>query len=166
MGIYKGDYKNEKRDKKRLVYLFTGEISAIIVFTLILFYYFENLSNRYSLTSVVLTLNVILLQGSYFWFVKWRRFETRKNSFPKLHYHLKLLKKIDLLLLLVAPMIVLIEILLLSESSLIELLTLLCIYIFAIIEYINYYFIQLTNYSNGSGKPSAIAKEIKLHKIE
>ncbi|SDD00856.1 hypothetical protein SAMN04488013_11426 [Marinilactibacillus psychrotolerans] len=67
--------------KKRLVYLFTGEISAIIVFTLILFYYFENLSNRYSLTSVVLTLNVILLQGSYFWFVKWRRFETTKIVF-------------------------------------------------------------------------------------
>jgi len=40
------------------------------------------------------------------------------------------------------------------------------VYIFAIIEYVNYFLIQLTNYKNGRWKKSSIAKEIDKTKHE
>jgi len=40
------------------------------------------------------------------------------------------------------------------------------VYIFAIMEYVNYFHTQLTNYKNGKGKKSSIVKEIeKAQKI-
>ena len=35
------------------------------------------------------------------------------------------------------------------------------VYVFAIIEYVNYFHIQLTNYKNGRGKKASMAKEME-----
>lgn len=61
------------------------------------------------------------------------------------------------------PLIVIMDIFILERKSYIFLVAVL-VYIFVIIEYINYFHIQLTNYKGGKGKKSSIAKEIKNSK--
>lgn len=150
-----------KKDlEKRLVYLFTGEFFAIIVFNFVYFYHAINPNNRYSLIYVFFILNFILLQGGFYWFVKWRSLKSKKIIFPNLHKFLDVLKKINLTLIYIAPIILLIDIFVLERVSFWTVLLTVFIYVFAIVEYINYFHIQLTNYKSGRGMRSSIAKEL------
>lgn len=142
--------------EKRLIYLFTGELGAVIVFTMVCIL----LEPNYSLIYVVFILNFILLQGSAYWFIKWRRWKTKKRIAPSLSKFLNSFKKINLALLFVAPVIFIIHISQKPTDFITQLFLILFVYGFAIIEYINYYHIQLTNYKNRRGKKSSIAKEL------
>ncbi|MBD8005047.1 general stress protein [Bacillus norwichensis] len=150
--------------EKRLVYLFTGEFFAVVVFTFVYIFYSVNPSNSYSLLYVFFILNFILLQGSFYWFIKWKRLKIKENILPNLNKLLSILKKINLTLLYVAPVIFLIDIIQMAQVPFSQFFLTVFIYAFAIIEYINYYHIQLTNFKNGRGKKSSIAKE--LNKIK
>jgi len=150
----------KKELKKRLVYLFTGELSAIIVFIYLYFFYSVNPNNSYSLMYVFFILIFILLQGSFYWFIKWRNIKSKRTISSYLYKFLNVLKKINITLLCIAPIILLFDIFVLERVSFLSFLLSMFIYAFAIIEYINYYHIQLTNYKNGRGKKSSIAKEI------
>ena len=150
--------------EKRLVYLFTGEFFSVVTFNFIYFFYSVNPNDSLSLIFVFILLNIILLQGSFYWFVKWRSMKANKTFFPDLHKFLNILKKIDLILIGIAPIILLIEIILLDNVSLSGFILTLLIFVFAIIEYINYYHIQLTNYKNGRGRRSSIYKELDRYK--
>ncbi|MFD1412329.1 general stress protein [Oceanobacillus jeddahense] len=148
--------------EKRLVYLFTGEFFAVVVFS---FIYFNNfsLNQSYSLNYALFTLNFMLLQGSFYWFIKWRRLKSKRTVLPNLYKSLTILKKVNFTLICIMPLIVIIDIFIMKRMSFIFLVAVL-VYIFAIIEYINYFHIQLTNYKIGKGKKSSIAKEIKNSK--
>lgn len=145
--------------ENRLVYLFSGELFSAAIFTFVYFFYFS-LSYSYSLLYVLFILIFILLQGSFYWFIKWKRFKTKSKILPNLPKSLNKLKKINITLLCLTPIILIIDIILLERTSFLSFFLTGCVYIFAIIEYINYFNIQLTNYKNGRGKKSSIAKEL------
>ncbi|WP_440602388.1 general stress protein [Bacillus sp. GB_SG_008] len=149
-----------KSFKKRLVYLFTGELFAVITFIFLYFFYPLNPNGSYALIYVFFILNFVLLQGSFYWFVKWKRLKTKRPLLPNFHKLLSILKKINLILICIAPIIFLIDITMMERMSFPVFLLTLFIYAFAIIEYINYFHIQLTNYKKGRGKKASIAKEI------
>lgn len=146
--------------EKRLVYLFTGEFFAIIAFNFVYFFRSVNPNDSYSLIYVFVLLNFILLQGSFYWFVKWRHLNSKRVIFTYLYKLLNVLKKINFTLICIAPVILLIDIIVLESVSFFGFLLTLFIYVFAIVEYINYYHIQLTNYKNGRGKRSSIARNL------
>ncbi len=70
--------------KNRLVYLFTGEFFAVVVFTGMYFYYFPS-NQSYSLIYALFILNFILLQGSFYWFIRWRRLKNKRIVLSNLH---------------------------------------------------------------------------------
>lgn len=148
-----------KELEKRLIYLFTGELFAVTTFT---FIYLRELaaSQSYALMYALGVLNFILLQSSFYWFIKWCRWRRKTACVPGLIPLFAVLKKINVILLCIAPLLFLLEMFMWKRSTLpIELLGLF-VYFFAIIEYINYFHIQLTNYKKGRGKRPVIAKEI------
>lgn len=149
-----------KSFKKRLVYLFTGELFAVITFIFLYFFYPLNPTGSYALIYVFFILNFVLLQGSFYWFVKWKRLKTKSHLLPNFYKLLSILKKINLILICIAPIIFLIDITMMERMSFPVFFLTLFIYAFAIIEYINYFHIQLTNYKKGRGKKASIAKEI------
>lgn len=142
---------------KRLVYLFTGEFTAAVVFTFIFFYYFYPY-HSYSLIYSIFILNFILVQGSFYWFIRWRRLKNKSTILPNLYKSFIILKKINFALICIMPFVLIMEIVVLER---IPILLTVVVYIFAIIEYVNYFHIQLTNYNNDKGRISSIAKEIK-----
>jgi len=76
---------------------------------------------------------------------------------------LSFLKRINLVLIFVMPLMLIMDIVVLK---IIPILLTVFVYIFAIMEYVNYFHTQLTNYKNGKGKKSSIVKEIeKAQKI-
>ncbi|WP_147534270.1 hypothetical protein [Bacillus marasmi] len=145
--------------ENRLVYLFSGEFFAVVAFTLVYFYQFSSY-HSYSLMYTLFVLNFILLQGSFFWVIKWRRMRERRTILPNLNKFFLALKKINLVLICIGPFIVIID-KIVDHSSFFILWLALIIYVFTIIEYINYFHIQLTNYKDGKGKKSTIAKDIE-----
>ena len=140
----------------RLVYLFTGEFFAAVVFTFIYFYYFH-LFFSYSLIYSLFILNFILLQASFYWFIRWKRLKDKSTTLQNLYKYFIILKKINVALLCIMPLILFIDLFVLER---IPVMLTVVVYIFAIIEYVNYFHTQLTNYNNGKGKKSSIAKEI------
>ncbi|WP_216830402.1 general stress protein [Alkalihalobacterium elongatum] len=146
--------------EKRLVYLFTGEFFAAVTFTFIYVFYSVNPNDSFSLLYVFVVLNFILLQGSFYWFIKWLRLKRKEMVFANFYKFLYVLKKLNLILIMVGPVIFLVDVFLWERVSYFGSVLTLFIYVFAIIEYVNYYHIQLTNYKKGRGKPSSIAKEL------
>lgn len=143
-----------------MIYLFTGEFAAAIIFTGIYIYYFST-HHSYPLIYVLFTLNFILLQGGFYWFIQWRRLATRRTVFPNLLKLYIRLNHVNIILLMIAPLIVVGDILI-DKSSDIPIFSLtLFVYGFAIVEYINYFHMQLTNYKNRRWKQSSIAKGIE-----
>lgn len=149
-----------KELKNRLVYLFTGELFSVVVFTLVYLYYVDPFARSYSLIYVLVVLNLILLQGSFYWYLKWKCMK-QKRTLP--FAFLQLLptsKKGSLMLLCAAPIVLLVEYITGENLYWISYVLYVLVYLFAIIEYINYFHVQLTNYKGGRGKTSSIAKEI------
>lgn len=144
--------------KSRLVYLFTGEFFAVVVFTSLYFNYFSS-SQSYSLIYALFILNLILLQGGFYWFICWERLKNKRTILPNLYKPFIIFKKINFALICIMPLMLILDIVVLEQIPITFLLTAF-IYIFAIIEYVNYFYVQLTNYKNGRGKKSSIAKEI------
>ncbi|SES27012.1 hypothetical protein [Salipaludibacillus aurantiacus] len=151
---------NRKSLNGRLVYLFTGELSAILVFTFLFFSFSFNREESYSLFLAFFILLFILLQASIYWFMKWQHLRTHP-PFPAYFSNLlRWLKIINLLLLSLVPVTIFIELILEPSLTFGIFVVMILIYGFAIIEYINYFHIQLTNYKNGRWKKASIAKEL------
>ncbi|WP_147803971.1 hypothetical protein [Alkalicoccus halolimnae] len=149
-----------KELERRLIYLFTGEFSSMGIFIIIYVSYDVNPNNSLSLIYVFIVLNFILFQAGFYWFIKWRRMKTEKTIFPKLYKVLNLCKKVNLALIGAAPIFILSEIVFLNRVSYFEFSLMMLIYVFTVIEHINYYHIQLTNYKKGRGSRPSIDKEI------
>lgn len=143
--------------KKRLEFLYKGERFAIIMFippAFLIPYVYPNLQ-LYSLLSFWISfflLEFILIQGTYYWHSKWKRLTTEKKSITPIRTvkHLEKLKPVNISIIIFSVIIFFIDVyihypflpiggLLLSGFIL----------IFAFLEFINYFYVQLS-YDNRS----------------
>ncbi|WP_456364440.1 hypothetical protein [Priestia aryabhattai] len=164
--------------KKKYFTLFTGELSATIVFAAIWIMFLMRkseintfLTSYYSVYAFVL-LEFVLLQGSLYWYLKLK--QARKNSFNNLPDStlrvFNVCKKLNLLLFITGAILLIIQVVTLRT----EMFWYTMIYIFALVEYINYFYIRLSYLSPEEMKefrqlkgfkPSKLAKELKDLKL-
>ncbi len=141
--------------EKRLSYLYTGELFSAItfIFTSYLLNYAYPTLHLYSLYSFwvsFLLLEFILLQGTLYWYVKWKRLKKEKTSVTPIRViqYLKILKKINIAFIITGFITFTIDFVIwYPHLPLGGLSFTLFIYIFALLEYINYYHTQLS-YNN------------------
>ncbi len=143
----------------------TGEFFSAVVFSFLYLYHSVHPMNHFALLfALFFLLNFILLQASFYWFIKWKRIRTKRNVFPNLGNVLSVFKKINGVLLACFPIILILNILI-GQLSPFQAFLAVFVYGFALIEYVNYYHIQLTNYKNGRGKKASILKELDKRKL-
>lgn len=147
----------KNRLKRRFEYLYRGESFAIISFIILvpLISYTYPKLQLYSLISFWVSfflLEFILIQGTYYWYSKWKRLTTENNSITpkKTVIRLKKIKKVNIGILIFSIIAFLIDLCIHYPSLPIGGLILSgCILIFAFLEFINYFYIQLS-YDNRS----------------
>lgn len=128
------------RVKKHLLYLAVGEFAALCTFVFL--YRSLNLGMASYLAFSYLVF--ILLQGSIYWFVRYLLL-LRKNRFNhKTIIFLAFLRRLNIILL--VPLSVLMFLL---KSSTIDFVIAIVVYLFGIIEYVNYYWYRLSYGKSG-----------------
>lgn len=143
--------------EKRLSYLYTGELFSSIIFIVTSFFVNQTfpglkLYSLLSFWSSFIYLEFLLLQGTVYWYVKWKRLKTEKNSVTpiKLVKQLKSLIKWNIAWMIAAPVGFIVDVVKWAPALPISGLSVSAfIYIFACIEYINYFHVQLS-YDNRS----------------
>lgn len=158
-----------KKVKKKLLSLFTGELTATIVFALVWIMYLINfewakpyLSSFSSLYAFVL-LEFILLQGSYYWFLKLKQVQRRDYShlpYRKLRIF-AYFKRINLSLIAIGIIIIIYQLIVFP----IGFYWCAFLYFFAIIEYVNYYYIRLSYQSIDEIKGLIRQKKLRRSKL-
>ncbi|MCJ7843385.1 general stress protein [Lederbergia sp. NSJ-179] len=138
--------------ESRLKYLFTGESFAIILFIPLSFfinYAYPDLQ-LYSLFSFWISfflLEFILIQGTYYWHSKWKGLITENKSLTpiKTVRILKKMKAVNVIIIIFSILLFVIDILVTYPSLPIGGLFISgFVFIFAILEFINYFYIQLS----------------------
>lgn len=156
--------------KKTLINLAVGELVAIIMFWTNFFIFKKYITNTTSIIPIIFTLFVlsfILIQGSIFWLVLLKRISNKnfaKTSLGKIYNHLR---RLDIILLYLSILILIV-----NHQTLTTTIISLSIWIFSIIEYINYYKVRLSYKPNvlinyvlhGKIRKSRIAREIESYK--
>lgn len=147
----------KKTLEKRLAYLYSGELFAIITFVPVSFllnHTFPNLQlySLYSFWVSFILLEFLLLQGTIYWYVKLKRLRNKNNSITplkvirQLHY----LKTVNMVMIITAIVVFAFDFIKWYPSlPLAGLIITFFIYNFAILEFINYFYIQLS-YNNVS----------------
>ncbi|EIJ78016.1 hypothetical protein PB1_10629 [Bacillus methanolicus PB1] len=134
--------------KRKLLSLFTGELFAAVSFALLWIMYIQlfdwtepYLTSFPSLYAFVL-LEFILLQGSFYWFLKFR--QVQRECYSHLPYRqLRLFvffKRFNLFLIAIGLLLMIYQ----YKINAVDFYWFLFLYVFAIIEYINYYHIRLS----------------------
>ncbi len=164
--------------ENRFKFLYTGETTALILFiplSYLIDYTYPHLQ-LYSLFAFWFSfflLEFILVQGTYYWYSKWKRLKNEKNPITPTRT-VKLLKKaksINVVIIILAIFVFFIDIAIHYSSLPIQgLLLSAFIFTFAILEFINYFYIQLS-YDNSSDikylmktrklKRSSLSKDFK-----
>ena len=128
--------------KKTLINLAVGELVAIIMFWTNFFIFKKYITNTTSIIPIIFTLFIlsfILIQGSIFWLVLLKRISNKnfaKTSLGKIYNHLR---RLDIILLYLSILILIV-----NHQTLTTTIISLSIWIFSIIEYINYYKVRLS----------------------
>lgn len=134
--------------RKKLFQLFTGELAATISFAFLWLLYLQMFESVYSYLTSFSTLfafgllEFISCQGSYYWFLKWRQV-INKNYLNLPNKQLRLFtafKRINLAFIAVGVIILIYEFM--SVSVVFN--WFLFLFLFAIIEHVNYYHIRLS----------------------
>ena len=142
----------KNRLKRRFEYLYKGEGFAILTFIFLVpfvSYTYPNLQ-LFSLISFWVSfflLEFILIQGTYYWYSKWKRLTTENISITpkKTVTYLRKLKVVNIWILILAVIAVIIDISMYYPSlPMAGLIVSGCILIFAFLEFINYFYIQLS----------------------
>ena len=122
--------------KKTLISLAVGELVAVIIFWINFFIFKIYITDTVSIIPVIFTLfllSFILIQGSIFWLVLLKRISNNnfaKTSLGKIYNHLR---RLDIILLYLSILIIIV-----NHQTFTPTIISLSIWIFAIIEYINY----------------------------
>lgn len=164
----------QKKVQKKLFGLFTGEWFATLLFAVLWGLYiqldegFEVYLTPFSAIYAFVLLEWILLQGGYYWFLKWRQMKKGVRS-RLADQQLRLFlffKRSNQLLIAIGCLILLYQCMVMPK----EFYWFLCLFGFAIIEYINYYHIRLSYMSveeikefiqQKGFRSSLLAKELK-----
>ena len=147
--------------KQKLYSLASGELVALAVFWLNFFLFKKYLVTPQALIAIVyplLLVSLILLQGSLYWWILIKRLSKHNFAIKQTGPIYGLLRQVDLFLLALGMPIILIEF-----SSLPVSLIAVAIWLFALIEWINYFHWQLSYSLNPLVFLSKVAKR-KLRK--
>ena len=149
----------EKCMKEKLINLAVGELVAVTVFWMNFFIFKKLLITAKSLITIsfpLFILSFILIQGAVFWYILAKRMS--KPGFA-LKYTGKIyskLKVLDVILLFVGVLVII-----LNYSGFLTMLIAFAIWIFAVIEWVNYYKLQLSYSLN----PLILLKYIMQRKL-
>ena len=149
----------KKRMKQKLINLAVGELVAVTVFWMNFFIFKKLLITAKSLITIsfpLFILSFILIQGAVFWCILAKRMS--KPGFA-LKYTGKIygkLKVLDVILLFVGVLVII-----LNYSGFLTMLIAFAIWIFAVIEWVNYYKLQLSYSLN----PLIVLKYIMQRKL-
>lgn len=154
--------------KKELTNLCVGELAAVVSFWLCFFTIKVWLVDKKMMILILyplLVLSFILVQGSVYWFILLRRMSTPKFLSAYVANIYRILKIIDAILLCIG-----IPIILLNYSNIAVTTLSVFIWLFSIIEWINYYVVRLSysynptvllrHLKNKTLKKSRIAREV------
>ena len=138
--------------EKRLAYLYKGERNAIIVFIVISYLYnfaFPSIQlySLFSFWTSFLLLEFILLQGTIYWYKKWNRLRKENTPITPIQTvkQLRRFKKINIILIAISILAFAIDFSKWHPSLPVLGLSIAgFICIFAVLEYINYFHIQLS----------------------
>lgn len=163
-----------KKVEKKLFNLFTGELTATILFVIVWILYLKTYDWAPDYLAALPTiyafflLEFILLQGTYYWFLKWK--QVKQKDFSHLPTRqLKVFaffKRLNLLLISVGFVFLIVQFIQMPVYFYLYLF----VFLFAFIEYINYFHIRLSYMSAGEIKEfiqqkgfrsSKLAKELK-----
>ena len=147
--------------KQKLYSLASGELVALAVFWLNFFLFKKWLTTPQALISIaypLLLVSLILLQGSLYWWILIKRLSKHNFAIKQTGPIYGLLRQVDLILLALGMPIILIEF-----SSWPVSLIAVAIWLFALIEWINYFHWQLSYSLNPLVFLSKVAKR-KLRK--
>ena len=145
--------------KQKLTNLAVGELVAVVVFWINFFLFKKLIITTKSLISIpffLFILSFILIQGSIFWFILIKRIS--KLGFAakytgKIYNKLKIL---DIILLCMGVLVII-----LNYSTFFTMIVSFAIWIFAVIEWVNYYKLQLSYSLN----PVVLLKYIMQRKL-
>ncbi|WMM26293.1 hypothetical protein RBU61_06365 [Tissierella sp. MB52-C2] len=141
-----------KKLLKRFSYLYTGELISVVGFIVLIFLLkrvYPQL-RMYSLTSFwssFFLLEFLLVQGCIYWYAKWKRLKIENTTITSIKTvkRYKNLKKLNIALIIVLIFIFVFDCFKwYSSVPLRSLGTAGFIYIFAVLEYINYFHLQLS----------------------
>lgn len=147
--------------KQKLYSLASGELVALAVFWLNFFLFKKYLVTPQALIAIVyplLLVSLILLQGSHYWWILIKRLSKPNFAIKQTGPIYNLLRQVDLILLVLGIPLILIEF-----SSWPVSLIAVAIWLFALIEWINYFHWQLSYSLNPLVLLSKVAKR-KLRK--
>ncbi|OFS29100.1 hypothetical protein [Abiotrophia sp. HMSC24B09] len=147
--------------KQKLYSLASGELVALAVFWLNFFLFKKRLTTPQALISIaypLLLVSLILLQGSLYWWILIKRLRKPNFAIKQTGRIYGLLRQVDLILLVLGMPIILIEF-----SSWPVSLIAVAIWLFALIEWVNYFHWQLSYSLNPLVLLSKVAKR-KLRK--
>jgi len=135
----------QKKVQKRLFHLYTGELAATVMFAFVWLYYlqrFEWAALSFSTGYAFVLLEFILLQGSYYWFLKHQQVKRGTISLlPARKLRLfRALKYSNTVLIGIGGIVLIVELMSFKPSFYFFLF----LYVFAIGEHINYYYIRLS----------------------
>ena len=155
--------------KKKLTNLASGELAAVLVFWMnfiLLKKWIFTTEGFISISFSLFLLTFILIQGSIFWWILIKRISNPGFAGKYTGKIYKILKKLDFILLAVGFFVIL-----LNHSNFSTFVISFAIWIFAVIEWVNYYLLQLSYSLNPAVlwrylrqrklKKSKIAKEIE-----
>jgi hypothetical protein len=137
-----------KKVEKTLFGLWAGELFAVVCFALLWLIYAQQFEwaepyvTSWPSVYAFALLEFILLQGSYYWFVKWK--QVRRGCFSHLpDRHLRLFqvfKRINLFLIAIGLLFLIYQ----WKVFSVDFYWFVFLYVFAILEYINYYHVRLS----------------------
>ncbi|KGR76165.1 hypothetical protein [Ureibacillus sinduriensis] len=164
--------------ERRLSYLYSGEFSSVIIFVFVS--YIVNaafpelqLYSLYSFWAAFFLLEWLLIQGTIYWYAKLKRLrkENISTTPTKIVRLLQRFKVMNVFIIFTVVIAFIFDVIQWYPSLPVGgLVTVLLIYVFAILEYINYFYIQLSYNSiydikrilkNRKWKTSSLKKDMK-----
>lgn len=146
--------------KRKLINLAIGELVSVVVFWLNFFVFKELIVTTKALISVsfsLLILSFILIQGAVFWCILIKRLSKPKFGEWCIGRIYNVLKKLDIILLVIGALVIVA-----TYSIAYVMILSFMIWLFAVIEWINYYKLQLSYDIN----PTVLFKYIRQRKLK
>ncbi|MFJ7859346.1 hypothetical protein ACIQZM_15785 [Peribacillus sp. NPDC097206] len=165
----------QKKANRKLYSLWTGELTATVLFAALwlLFIQQQKWVDPYLISFppiyAFVVLEFILLQGSLYWFLKWKQAKQKKFvGLPSAQLRIfRAFKKINMVLILIGLLVAVYQFIFFSVGH----YWFIFLYAFAIIEHINYYHIRLSYqtpeelkefFHQKKFRPSILAKELAM----